>query len=169
VPSGAQVIHDGKILGVTPLDAQLERKTCASRLTFKKPGYGVKTVDLARTVTTMAFFNIGFITTTFGATSWGIDAATGKLFEYSPKAYVVELTKGSQSSLPSDGSLEYVLAHFGSFKQSLAQGDSSRLKDVCRLRKMSSDSCSIFIEHAQAAKLSLIAQNSPVSFYRLLF
>jgi hypothetical protein len=98
-PAGAEVSIEGRKLGITPLTIDVERDTFRQKyLTIKKKGYETKRIFLEKTIDRTAFFNLGFITTTFGATSWGIDALSGAMFEYSPGYYSIDLESSEKTT-----------------------------------------------------------------------
>ena len=90
-PEGAEVYLRGELLGKTPLVTEISRRTEANFLTLTKQGYGDERVELQRKITGIAFLNFGYVLTTSGASSWGTDISTGRMWEYAPKKYVVKL------------------------------------------------------------------------------
>ncbi len=122
-PQGAEVFIDGQKVGMTPCSVVVKRQTEGSpQITFKASGYKTERFELVRIITPAALFNLGFISTTSGVTSWGIDAATGHMFEYQPKAYFFELEKKGtvvrlEPSLPS-----FVAKNFEELRRDLVGG-----------------------------------------------
>lgn len=93
-PPGAEVYLHAKKLGETPILFKLKNETLEQPfLVLKKSGYQTKRFDLEKIVNKTALFNLGFVTTSGGATSFGIDALTGSLLQYSPREYLVKLKK----------------------------------------------------------------------------
>ena len=104
-PKGATVYLDGDEVGKTPLTLPVKRRMAAHKVTIKKEGYKTQTFTLKKSVTTAAFFNCTFIL------SWGTDALTGKMFEYSPNSYFIDLEdKKVGTKIPE--SLRYVLVNY---------------------------------------------------------
>jgi len=129
-PSGAQVYSGATLIGTTPLKKEFKRSTGEPpALTIKKAGFPTKTLRLERTVDPAAFLNLGFITTTFGATSWGIDAGTGAMFEYSPKSYYVDLHKSDKNGSLNEEQLMrkkrvvFALINYNALLVDIAKGD----------------------------------------------
>lgn len=130
-PAGAKVYQGGELLGTTPFEHKFKKDTFRETiLTFKKDGYENKTLHLTKNLNSTALFNIGFITTTSGVTSWGIDALSGALLEYSENSYVVELRKPEKqtTSMP----LEYFISNYQSIRKDLSQGGGKYLESFIR-------------------------------------
>lgn len=86
-PDGAKVIHKGIEKCTTPCTAEIPRSLSKQMVTFEKEGFASKEVKLQKNFNAVTLLNILF----GGAIGVGIDAATGSLTKYSPKAYTVEL------------------------------------------------------------------------------
>jgi hypothetical protein len=86
-PDGAKVIHKGIEKCTTPCTAEIPRSLSKQMITFEKEGFASKEVKLQKNFNPVTLLNILF----GGAIGVGIDAATGSLTKYSPKAYTVEL------------------------------------------------------------------------------
>lgn len=164
VPQGASVTVDGNLLGKTPLKVELERRTDSSVAVFKLEGYAPRTVTLTRGITGAAFLNLAFICTTFGATSWGIDAATGKLLSYSPRSYVIELEQAKPSG--SGASLEYIIANYQALQAELVQGKGEHFAGLCALKGLDANACEGFYLTLALQAESLIRQPHALAWYR---
>lgn len=103
-PEGASVYLDGDEIGQTPLTKPIKRRMAAHKVTIKKEGYKTQTFTLKKSVTTAAFFNCTFIL------SWGTDALTGKMFEYSPNSYFIDMESTKTGSTTPE-SLKYLLVN----------------------------------------------------------
>ena len=98
-PPGAEVSIEGEKFGETPVSIEVPRDTFGQKyVTLKKKGYKTRRVFLEKNIDKTAFFNLGFITTTSGATSWGIDALSGAMFEYKPGYYSIDLEKNNDNA-----------------------------------------------------------------------
>lgn len=86
-PEGAKVFHKGIEKCTTPCTAEIPRSLSKQTVTFEKEGYNKKEVKLIKTFNAVTLLNILL----GGAIGVGIDAASGSLTKYSPKAYTVEL------------------------------------------------------------------------------
>ncbi|ALR30001.1 hypothetical protein ATE47_05450 [Chryseobacterium sp. IHB B 17019] len=86
-PEGAKVFHKGIEKCTTPCTAEIPRSLSKQMITFEKEGYNNKEVKLVKKFNPVTLVNILL----GGAIGVGVDAATGSLTKYSPKAYTVEL------------------------------------------------------------------------------
>lgn len=86
-PEGVKVLHKGIEKCTTPCTAEFKRSLAKQTVTFEKEGFNSKEVKLTKNFNAVSLLNILF----GGAIGVGIDAATGSLTKYSPKAYTVEL------------------------------------------------------------------------------
>jgi hypothetical protein len=86
-PEGAKVLHKGIEKCITPCTAEINRSLGKQIVVFEKEGFANKEVKLTKTFNAVSLLNI----LVGGAIGIGIDAATGSLTKYSPKAYTVEL------------------------------------------------------------------------------
>ncbi|WP_263603516.1 PEGA domain-containing protein [Chryseobacterium sp. PET-29] len=82
-PEGAKVFHKGLEKCKTPCTAEIPRSLSKQMVTFEKEGFNTKEVKLTKTFNPVTLVNILL----GGAIGVGIDAATGSLTKYSPKAY----------------------------------------------------------------------------------
>lgn len=86
-PEGAKVFHKGVEKCTTPCTAEISRSLGKQTVTFAKEGFSSKEVKLTKNFNAVSLVNILL----GGVIGIGIDAATGSLTKYSPKAYTVEL------------------------------------------------------------------------------
>lgn len=86
-PEGAKVFHKGIEKCVTPCTLETQRSLSKQTVTFEKEGFASKEVKLTKNFNAVTLLNILF----GGAIGVGIDAASGSLTKYSPKAYTAEL------------------------------------------------------------------------------
>jgi len=86
-PEGAKVFHKGIEKCTTPCTAEIPRSLSKQMVTLQKEGFNYKEVKLAKKFNPVTLVNILL----GGAIGVGIDATTGSLTKYSPKAYQVEL------------------------------------------------------------------------------
>jgi len=86
-PEGVKVMHKGVEKCITPCTAEIHRSLGKQVVVFEKDGFVSKEVKLTKTFNPVSLLNILL----GGAIGIGIDAATGSLTKYSPKAYTVEL------------------------------------------------------------------------------
>ncbi|KQM28326.1 PEGA domain-containing protein [Chryseobacterium sp. Leaf201] len=86
-PEGAKVMHKGVEKCTTPCTAEIPRSLSKQMVTFEKEGFNSKEMKLTKSFNPVSLVNILL----GGVIGVGIDAATGSLTKYSPKAYKVEL------------------------------------------------------------------------------
>ncbi len=84
-PSGAKVQVDGIDRGTTPVAVKLKKGNDGQVVTLKADGFETKTFQPETVFNGVAVLNLTNIL------FWGIDAATGALWKYSPKFYEIEL------------------------------------------------------------------------------
>lgn len=168
-PSGADVYFRNQYLGKTPLTTKLARTPEAPFLVFKKAGYEDQRVSMGRSVDGVAFFNLGFITTTSGATSWGIDAITGRMWKVSQNTYVVKLERLNRADNDhSHRTMDYVLNQSEELKSELSQGYGESFKSLCKAANVGMKHCPQVYSKALSDKGSLLASRNSLEFYRRL-
>jgi hypothetical protein len=86
IPSGADVLVDGSLIGQTPLKAQLKRKN-DHLVTIQKAGYQTKSVAVVKDVGGAVWGNV----IAGGLIGWGVDASTGAQYNLTPKTISIEL------------------------------------------------------------------------------
>lgn len=86
-PEGAKVLHKGVEKCTTPCETKIPRSLSKQTITLEKEGYVSQEVKLTKTFNAVTLVNILL----GGAIGVGIDAATGSLTKYSPKAVTAEL------------------------------------------------------------------------------
>lgn len=86
-PEGAKVMHKRIEKCTTPCTAEINRSLGKQVVIFQKEGFISKEVKLTKTFNPVTLLNILL----GGVIGVGIDAATGSLTKYSPKAYTAEL------------------------------------------------------------------------------
>ncbi len=175
IPEGADVYYGAQLLGTTPLTYSFKRDTFERQtLSIRKKGYINQEVLLEKTLEKKALYNIAFITTTMGVTSWGIDAASGHMIKYSPDSYLIDLEKVNQFERGKDHArfqrLRFVVLNQHYLMNDIAGGDGEYLKAYFDSR--SSDKTvqtyQSFLEHVANRSLLLLSTLEPVDFYNCL-
>ncbi len=161
-PSGADVFFEGENIGKTPLKRRFTKRTETYTVKIQKAGYETRHYDLYKTVTPAAWFNIGFITTTFGATSWGIDALSGNMFSFAKHRYVVELEKAGKAQGPS--AFQYAMVNYETIQKNLAQSNTEEVDRLCGWFETSPQCSSIVASHRE----ELVGEEHSLAFYRKL-
>ena len=171
-PPGASVTINGKYVGKTPLQTRLEKKSDNVTATFRLDGYIPQTLSLSRSISGAAWFNLGFITTTSGAPSWGLDALNGKLMSYDPRSYVVQLeainAKHTDASAPSN-TLEFVLTNYQPLRLELAQKKGEYFTSLCALYELNGSACDALYSRLRARSDELIHQPNSLAWYRAVY
>lgn len=85
VPSAADVEVNGISRGQTPVALRLKKGFTGETVTIKKEGYDTKIFQPETTFNAVSVLNL------FGLIGWGVDAATGAMMKYDPKAYEIKL------------------------------------------------------------------------------
>lgn len=163
-PPGAEVFMGAEHIGTTPFTKRFERVTFeAPEITLRKKGYKPQTVTLERTLATPALGNLVFILTTMGVTSWGIDAASGNMIQYTPTSYLIDLQRlGSEESVSwrrNHITLAFVLTNQMNLMQDISKGGGEYLEAYYHLiiAPMSMVSYPIFVDtvHKESGALLL--------------
>ena len=171
VPPGAEVYDGVTLLGTTPLTHTFKRDTFEhKKLSIRKEKYKTHEFKLGRTLEKVALFNFGFITTTWGATSWGIDALNGNMIRYDPDSYLIDLESAgsgteSGSSLERRNRLRFVLMNYDSLRSDLARSDGDYLLAYHRLRN-SRDDYQTFLGSVLSESSVLLAQEDAVALFQ---
>lgn len=84
-PSGAKIMIAGLDVGKTPATITIQRSFNEKLVTLKLAGYETRVFTLQREFNTVALLNM------LGIVGWAIDAMTGSIYRYNPKAYDIEL------------------------------------------------------------------------------
>ncbi|MDA8098341.1 MAG: PEGA domain-containing protein [Nitrospiraceae bacterium] len=173
IPSGAEVYQGAHMLGKTPLTREFKRDTFERiTLTIRKEGYRSHEFLLEKTIEGTSLFNFVFIITTFGATSWGIDAGSGHLIKYSPDSYLIDLGKSDGKSAQDDHSvrLRFVVLNQADLQSNIAAGDGEYLRAyfAARPADITIDSYRQFNMRVDFHRSDLLTLTDPVEFYTYL-
>lgn len=160
-PSGARVLVDGEELGATPLTYEVERETFRrSEVVIQKAGYRSEKFPLKKTLNTVALFNCTSIL------SWGTDAITGAMMEYSPNKYFVELSrKGERADLGHRRALQFVLLTQKELVRQLAQHDGEELRTLGFLFGATPQTFPEFVAALEPALPRLLRYEHPHELY----
>lgn len=171
-PPGAVVYRGTEPLGTTPLSQTFKRSTFEQTvLNIRKEGYKTKELQLMRTIEPVALFNFGFFLTTSGATSWGIDAVTGAMIQYSPNSYIIDMEKESGAPAASETDrrrrMHFVLWNHQALKEDIARGEGEYLSSYYRLIN-GQESEATFLERAQKSAPDLLNKEDGMDLYEQL-
>lgn len=174
-PEGADVYYGAQLLGTTPLTYSFKRDTFERKtLSIRKKGYKNQEVLLEKTLEKKALYNIAFITTTMGVTSWGIDAASGHMIKYSPDSYLIDLEKVNQSARGKDRArfqrLRFVALNQYYLMNDIATGDGEYLRAYFDSRPSDTafDNYQKFLGHVSRQALLLLSLHDSVELYNCL-
>jgi hypothetical protein len=174
-PEGANVYYDARLLGKTPLTYSFNRDTFERKtLSIQREGYKDQELVLEKTLEGKSLFNFVFILTTSGATSWGIDAATGNLIKYSPDSYLIDLEQDNTSTSHEEHArlqrLRFVALNQDNLKKDIATGDGEYLRAyfASRSPRISFNDYQYFLSHVAGQAPLLLPLGDPVEFYNCL-
>ncbi len=132
-PEGAEVFMNAIKIGETPFTFILKRQTFEQPFVLlKKEGYESFRLNFEKIIDKSAILNFGFFLTTSGATSWGVDALSGAMLQYSPSGYYIELKRKDERaefnlrSRLSKG--QFAALSEQELKRDIAKGDGEYLK-----------------------------------------
>ena len=87
-PSGARVLYDGAVRGITPCKVDVSRRPLKTILTVQKEGYGDKNLTIKNKVSLWALLGNVVLG---GVPGWIIDGATGSFGAYYTDTYLLDL------------------------------------------------------------------------------
>jgi hypothetical protein len=157
-PSGADVFINEEHKGKTPLEFDLERNTFKEAMVrVKKEGYESSEFRMKKTLNSTAIFNTTFLL------SWGTDALSGKMIQYSPNAYFTELKRSGASKKSGQLSLgeqaRFAHVNFQKLQADIAKGDGEFLSNYLEIAELSprarqASKLRIYASRAQLSKIS---------------
>lgn len=137
IPAGAKVYNGDKLLGTTPFKQVFDRDTFNHiHLTVRRDGYESQKFMMKKTLAKAAIFNLTSVL------SWGTDALSGNMMEYSPKSYLIELKKQGRASTQELRRSQLVklvaLKRHGLF-ENIAKGSGEELENLMELYQVPSE------------------------------
>lgn len=185
-PQGADIYLRDQKIGTTPFTTSITRQTASVAIYVEKPGFQGKSVTLIRNIAPKAMFNLFFITTTFGSTSFGIDALSGKLFRYAPDSYVIALSKVTATKNPQDvlnhaqsstalqsidteRALEFVLTNERALRKEIAAKSAGQtFNGFCTVMGLATERCPDAFESIEKDRASILKTPHGLGLYRAL-
>ena len=159
-PQGVGLYVNGKYVGETPVEIEVDRDTFKSRVVMlKKEGYQTKQFNLAKTINSVALFNLTSMT------SWTTDAVSGNMIEYSPNAYFIEMeAKGALSKRKEGGAplKRFVLYNYDNVLADIAEGGGEYMVAVMELLEIPHEKRGHFIQTLQERMPKLMENRSPL-------
>ncbi|PIP94873.1 MAG: hypothetical protein COW00_14505 [Bdellovibrio sp. CG12_big_fil_rev_8_21_14_0_65_39_13] len=153
-PEGVTVYLDGDIIGTTPLTHTIKRQMGIHEITLKKEGYKTQSFTLKKSIATAAFFNSTFIL------SWGTDALTGKMFEYSPNSYFFDLESNKTSSNLQEA-WKFVTMNFQALLNDIAKNGGEYSKNYS---KLIGKNHAQFVQKMKVQLPEILKMNNPIQF-----
>lgn len=158
VPDSVTVVIDGRIIGKTPLTANL-KKGSGQVITFEKDGYKTLTMSLETRTSGWFWGNIVF----GGFAGSTTDAVTGAVHEYSPSQYMVTLQPANSNRVtaavqaPREARVkEFVIVGYSNIRADINSGSGQYLASLLGMLTIS------VAEHGSAiAKLKELADKHP--------
>ena len=131
-PAGAIVLLNGKKVGVTPLDLEMDRDTFAKHdLILKKKGYKSEKMRVQKTIEGIAILNLSSIP------SWATDAVSGNMLKYSPTGYYVELKKKNKKKKKKvSDATKFILINKDNIQNDLFQNGGEYTSSYAKLKNM---------------------------------
>ncbi len=162
IPAGAKVYKGSELLGVTPFKKSFKRDTFANiTLKVMKDGHETKEVRIHKTLNKVAIFNLT------SWLSWGTDALTGKMIEYSPNSYLIELTSSAKkTSFLERETIKFVAANRANLMTSIARGRGEPLENLFKLYEIKRDDEDQVRKELKINLRALMAKDEPVSMGR---
>jgi len=130
-PRGAEVVVNGVVRGITPVDVKIKREKDTSFI-IRKEGYKDEVVELT-TKFNMAFWGNALIGGLIGSS---IDSSTGATIEYAPGSYHITLRPGRMSKLEKENfnkeleTRNFILANYHNLSSDIAQGKGEYLSNL---------------------------------------
>ena len=171
-PPGAEVYEGTTPLGTTPLTHTFKRDTFKQiKVNIRKEGFKTGELELRRTLDKTALWNLGYILTTGGITSWGIDATTGAMIEYDPKSYYIDLEPINRAPTLSErgrrNRMAFVLFNHHRLKSDIARGEGEYLSAYYRISD-TAEPYRTFLQRIRKEAPALLSKEDGADFYRYL-
>jgi hypothetical protein len=163
-PDGADVVLDGDVIGKTPLTYELDRQTFRrSEVVIRKDGFRSEQFPVKKTLNTVALFNCTSVL------SWGTDALTGAMMEYSPSKYFVELKpRHGAADVSHRFALQFVLLTHASLRRALARHSGEELRVLAGLFGVTESEYPRFLDVLTEASPALVGYAYPHELFRAL-
>jgi hypothetical protein len=128
---GAELMLNGVPAGRTPLSVTLDRDTFKELfVTVRHPSYDTQQFRLGKTLNKIAILNLSSVC------SWGTDALSGNMIEYSPDAYYIEMKPRSASSPTAAAAASpttFLVVNRAHFLRDVATGDGEFLRALATM------------------------------------
>lgn len=167
-PAGAKIFINGDLVGTTPLEVEMEKDTFKNHyVRFQLDGYHSQQRRITKELNRIAIYNLT------SWPSWGTDALTGAMIEYSPNNYYIELypQNGFKSNTESNLATARVFATANqvAIKQEIAQGGGENLKALGKLYGLTPSQQIMFEQQLKENANTIVAINDATSFIDSLY
>lgn len=159
-PAGASVYFNEEVICKTPCTHSFKKAALTDKfLRLELAGYQSHKIRLRKTLAVTAVFN------SVNLTSWGTDLTTGKVIEYDPRSYYVELVQKTTSGIiPRNENLarDYTIMNFSHLQNEIARGEGEHLVALALHFQISRAE---FNKKVKANQKRLLAHKWPNDFY----
>lgn len=161
IPAGAKVYNGDQLLGVTPFKHVFDRDTFNHiHVMVRKNGYESQKFMMKKTLAKAAIFNLTSVL------SWGTDALSGNMMEYSPKSYLIELKKEGRASVEEQRRsqlVKLVALNRNSLFENIAKGDGEDLDNLMELYQVPSQKRASILNDLRIKMAGLMDIQEPVA------
>lgn len=161
IPAGAKIYNGDKLMGVTPFTHVFDRDTFNHiHITIRKDGYESQKFMMKKTIAKAAIFNLTSVL------SWGTDALSGNMMEYSPKSYLIELKKQGRASAKEirHSQLTKLMAlKKHEFFEDVAKGEGETLENVMELYEVPARKRMAVVSRLKGNLTHLLIASEPVA------
>jgi hypothetical protein len=145
---GAELMLNGVPVGRTPLSVTLDRDTFKELfVTVRHPSYETQQFRVNKTLNKIAVLNLSSVC------SWGTDALSGNMIEYSPDAYYIEMKPKSASSpaaAAADSPTTFLVVNRAHFLRDVATGDGEFLRALATMLGVAAGQYPAFVTNLRA-------------------
>ena len=161
IPAGAKVYSGDKLLGVTPFKKVFDRDTFNHiHITVLKDGYDSQRFLMKKTIAKVAILNLTSVL------SWGTDALSGNMMEYSPKSYLIELKKqGKHTEIENQHSqlVKFIAVNQARLFEEIAKGGGEVIDNMMLICNVEADKRAAAVSNLRADLKTLMNIQEPVA------
>lgn len=160
---GAEVLLNGRPVGKTPLTTTVHRESFQEWVvTVRDPLHQARDVRLQKTLNKVALFNCTSVL------SWGTDALSGAMIQYSPGAYYVELAPagGTVARTAERDALHFVVMNRAPLLRDVAAGGGAYLDALLTLLEVPAGDVARVGAGLRARLAPMLAERYPHRVFR---
>lgn len=158
-PEGVELYLDGRPMGETPVEVEVDRDTFGSRMVLlRKEGYETKQFHLKKTINSVSILNFTLLT------PWATDAFTGGMIEYSPNNYYIELKPKRPLVRREERAVllkRFVLMNYDNLLQGISDGGGEYVSAVMEILEIPRGKRDHFVQALQNHLPELLDSPSP--------